>query len=72
MITSLTEMLELPNFSHMTAFTFYFESHDKILLATSWTEIQKSFTLRRPEVGTFADIIKIVTMFIKTILKDSS
>ena len=39
MITSLTEMLELPSFGHMTTFTLQFESRDKILLVTSWTEI---------------------------------
>ena len=32
---------------------------------------QKLFILRKPGVAIFADIIKIVTMFIKTILKDS-
>ena len=32
---------------------------------------QKIFILRRPEVAIFADIIKILTTFIKTILKDS-
>ena len=32
---------------------------------------QKAFILKRPGVAIFADIIKIVTMFIKTILKDS-
>ena len=44
----------------------------------SWTEImmsqpsfQNPFILRRPRVAIFADIIKIVTMFIKTIFKDS-
>ena len=31
MITSLIEMLELPNFGHMTTSTIYFESRDKIL-----------------------------------------
>ena len=30
-----------------------------------------TFILGRPRVPTFADIIKIVTMFIKTIFKDS-
>ena len=39
MITSLTEMLELPNFGHMTIFTLQFESRDKILFVTSWSEI---------------------------------
>ena len=32
---------------------------------------QKTFILKRPGVAIFADIIKIVTMFIKTILKGS-
>ena len=32
---------------------------------------QKIFILRRPEVAIFADIITILTTFIKTILKDS-
>ena len=32
---------------------------------------QKIFILRRPRVAIFADIIKILTTFIKTILKDS-
>ena len=32
---------------------------------------QNIFLLRRPGVAIFADIIKIVTMFIKTTLKDS-
>ena len=35
MITSLIEMLELPNFGHMTASTIKFESRDNILLVTS-------------------------------------
>ena len=30
MKTSLTEMLVLPNFGHMTASTVKFDSHDKI------------------------------------------
>ena len=45
---------------------------------TSWAEImtsqpflQNMFVLRRPDVAIFADIIKIVTIFIKTTLKDS-
>ena len=35
------------------------------------TFLKKIFILRRPEVAIFADIIKILTTFIKTILKDS-
>ena len=57
-------MLELPNFGHMTTFTIWFESHDKILLVVSWTEIvtsqplhQNVFILRRSKVANFADII---------------
>ena len=37
MITSLTEMLELPNFAHMAKFTLLFESRDAVSLVTSWT-----------------------------------
>ena len=42
MITSLTEMLELPNFGHMATFTLLFESRDKIVLMTLWAEIMAS------------------------------
>ena len=38
MITSLVEMLELPNVGHMTISTTQFESRDKVLLVTSWAE----------------------------------
>ena len=78
MITSLIEILELPNFGHMTISTTQFESRDKILFVTSWSEImtsqpllQNTFILRRPGVAIFPDIIDIVTMVIKTIFKDS-
>ena len=43
MITSLIEMLELPNFAHMSKFTIEFESRMiKILLVVSWAEIMTS------------------------------
>ena len=78
MITSLIEMLELPNFGHMTTSATEFESRNKILLVTSWTKIMTSWPLfqntcilKRPQEAIFADIIKIVTIFIKAILKDS-
>ena len=78
MITSLIEVLELPNFGHMTTFTILIESRDKILLVTSQTEImtpkplfEYTFILRRPRVASFVDIIKFVTTFIKNIFKDS-
>ena len=35
------------------------------------TIIQNTLILRRPGVGILADIIKIITTFIKTITKDS-
>ena len=38
---------------------------------TSETLFQNSFILRRPGVAIFSDIIKIVIIFIKTILTDS-
>ena len=42
MITSLIEILELPNFGHMTTSTIYFGSRDKILQMKSWAEILMS------------------------------
>ena len=42
MVTSLIEMLELPSFDHMITSTIYFESREKLLLMTSWTEIMIS------------------------------
>ena len=42
MVTSLMEMLELPNFGRMTTSTIYFESRDKFMLATSQTEFMTS------------------------------
>ena len=38
---------------------------------TSWPLFQNILIFRRPGVDIFADIIKIVTMFIETITKDS-
>ena len=62
----------------MTTFTLQLESRDKIVLVTLWTDIMTSypffhkvFILRGALVAVFADIIKVKTMFIKTILKDS-
>ena len=79
MITSLKEMLELPNFGRITTSTIQFESRDKKLLVTSWIEImtpkpffQNSFILRRSREANFADIIKIATIFNKTTFKDSN
>ena len=39
MITSVIEMLELPNFGHMATSTLQFESRTKISLVTSGTQI---------------------------------
>ena len=41
-MTSLTEMLELTNFGHVTKSTILFEPLNKILLVTSWTKIMVS------------------------------
>ena len=41
-ITFLIEMLQLPNFGHMTTAIISFESRDKLLLVTSRTEIVTS------------------------------
>ena len=72
MITSLKEMLELPNFGHMNKSTVKFELRDKFLLVTSQAEVmtlqplfQNTFILRRFRVANFADIIKYSTMFTK-------
>ena len=77
MITSLTEMLQLPNFGHVTSSTISFELRDRILLLMSKSVITTSqplflnrFILRRPGVANFADIMKILTMFVKKIFKD--
>ena len=42
MITSLIEVLELPNFGHMITSTIKFEPHDKFLLMKSQTGIMTS------------------------------
>ena len=42
MITSLIEMLELPNFGHITISTTQFDSRDNILLVTSLTIVMMS------------------------------
>ena len=75
MITSLIEMLQLPNFGHMTQYNFsckinFFDdfivrNYDVI------TVILKYLYLRRPGEVSFADITKIVTMFIKKIFECS-
>ena len=45
MITSLIEILELPNFDHVTISTILYEHHHIIFLLTSWIEIMTSKTL---------------------------
>ena len=71
MITSFIEMLHLPNFGHMTTYTIQLESRDIVEAKDRNYDvinfISKYLYLRRPRAATFANIIKIVTMFIKTI-----
>ena len=61
MVTSLIEMLKLPNLV------------DDVMenIMTSKSILQNTSILREPKVSIFADIIKIITMYIKTIFKDS-
>ena len=40
-------------------------------IMTSQPLFQNTVTLRRPRVAIFADIIKIITRFIKEVIKDS-
>ena len=77
MINSLIKVLELPNLCHMTKSIVKFELHDKFSLMTSNAETITSqplflniFILRRSRVAIFANIIKIVTIFVKKIFQD--
>ena len=77
MITSLIEMLELPNLGHRSTSTVQSESRDKILLMTLWILImmlkslfQNTFILRESRGANFGDIMKIAIIFIKIIVKD--
>ena len=72
------EVLELPNFFHMNKSAVEFESRNEILLVTSslgmmasLSLFQNTVILRRPGVAIFADIIKIITRFIKKMYKVS-
>ena len=51
MTTRLTEMLELPNFAHMTTSTKSFASGKKILLMTSCIETMTSYPLSISGLG---------------------
>ena len=76
-ITSLIEMLELPNFGHMITSTIRLDSSKKKIVGDVMDRsydviiMSKYLILRGPRVAIFAEIIKIVTMLIKTIFKDS-
>ena len=77
MITPLTEMLELPNFGHMAKLTLWHYDLNHVIKFCWWRHEKKlwrhNFFFKkllffwRPGV----DIIKILTTFIKTTLKDS-
>ena len=56
----------------MNTSTIEFQSHDKILFLTTWTEIitsqpllQNTFILRRSGAVNYPDIIKLATILIK-------
>ena len=69
MITSLVEMLELPNFGHIATSTILWRHGHKLWRDNLYFKI--TFALGRPRVAIFADIIKIVTIFTKAIFRDS-
>ena len=78
MITSLIELLELPNVGHMNTSAILFDAPTKILLVMSWTEIMTSqslfqnvFILRKPRGANFTGTTKIATKFIKTTFNES-
>ena len=72
MITPLVEMLEVPNFGHMTTSRIQFGSHDNILTSEIRHQPLKHlyFKQARPRVANLADIIKIATIFVKITFKD--
>ena len=67
----LTEMLETPNFGHMTTSTIEFESRNKIFVVDDMDRNYDVITFQNTFVASFADIIKVATIFIKTTFKDS-
>ena len=76
MITSLIEMLQLTNSDHMTTSTISFESRDKILLVTSYTEImtssplfQKAIILERPGIAIWLTSSKLQPCLLRQSLK---
>ena len=83
MITSLIEILELPNFSHMTTSPISLEARNNVLFVMSWKETMKSWPLlkntlllRKFTVAIYGENwimnkFKVLTMFIKKIFKGS-
>ena len=79
MIISLIEILELPNLLELP--NFGLQNNLSHVIKLSWlrhgwklwrhTITLITFIIRRPRVAIFSDIIKIVTIFIKKIFKDS-
>ena len=71
MITSLVQMLELPNFIHMTICTIQIESRDLTEYMMSQPLFENIFILRKTGVANFAVIIKFALMLIKTTSKNN-
>ena len=73
-MTSVIEMLELPNFGHMNTSTIQFESHDKIFqnaVDTNYdvvTFISKYIYFKKAQ--SFVEIIKTI-ITVKAVFKDS-
>ena len=69
-------MLELPNFGNMAISTIKFESRDNFfddVMDINYNVITfiSKYLYFKPRAAIFADIIKIITIFIRTIFKDS-
>ena len=76
MKTSFIEMLELPNFGNMAISTIKFESRDNFfddVMDINYNVITfiSKYLYFKPRAAIFADIIKIITIFIRTVFKDS-
>ena len=64
MITSLIEMLELPDFGHITDLQNHLSHNIRLLCINLYF---KKLILRRPRVANFVDIIKIATILINNL-----
>ena len=73
MLTSLMEMPVTKLWSHDNIYNIIQVPVGDVMDRdmTSSSLFQNTFNLRRPRVANFTDIIKMITIFIKTVFKDS-